>query len=131
MKVKQNILLLLHILVILVLVFGCANKAKELLTVNYHELSDNDLIQYYHSLNDEIEFLERPPISEVTIGLSTNYRSPYSDSVHENPGVSGQTEELRERRIEIYNALKKKGGPPSGKELNDLTAYINQTVTGR
>ena len=116
MKVKQNIFLLLLILVTLILVFGCANKTKELLAVNYQELSDNDLLNYYYRLNSKIEFIERPSESEVGIGLSTSYRSPYGSGVDKNTdaesNIDKELKELRERRKEILTALKERGLEP-------------------
>ena len=112
MKVKQNTVLILLILVASFLVFGCANKTKELLAVNYNEMSDSDLLRYFYSLNDEIERLEMQPGPQVGIGIGGyGRRAGGGIGISTSPG-SNSTEELRVRRIEVRLALKERGLEP-------------------
>ena len=112
MRLKQNIVLSLLFFAAMVLIFGCANKTKELLAVNYHEMSDDDLLRYFYSLNDEIDRLERQPGPQVGIGIGSYGRHSGGGIGISSGPVNSSTEELRKRRIEVLLALKKRGLEP-------------------
>ena len=112
MKFKQNITLLLLVLVALMLVSGCANKTKELLAVKYQEMSDNDLLRYFYQLNDEIERLEKQPGPQVGIGIGGFGRHTGGGIGLSTGTGSSNAEELRKRRIDVRLALKERGVEP-------------------
>ena len=112
MKVKQNIVLILFILLALIPVFGCANKTKALLAVKYQEMSDNDLLRYFYQLNDEIERLERQSGTQVGIGIG-GFGRHTGGGIGISTGTGGSSaEELRKRRIDVRLALKERGLEP-------------------
>ncbi|MDO9514966.1 MAG: hypothetical protein Q7J01_02555 [Syntrophales bacterium] len=112
MKMKQNIILLLLIVAAVLLVFGCAERTKELLAENYQKMSNDDLLRYFYRLNDEIENQEKPSGPRLGIGLGSFGRNA-GGGVGISSGSNGSTaEELRERRIDVRMELKKRGIVP-------------------
>ena len=112
MKIKQNIALLLLILAALILVSGCANKTKELLAVNYQEMSDNDLLRYFYQLNDEIDRVEKQSGPRVGIGIG-GFGGHAGGGIGLSTGTGGSNaEELRRRRIDVRLAMKERGLEP-------------------
>ena len=69
MKIKQSIVLSLLIIAAVFLVFGCADKTKELLAENYQKMSNDDLLRYFYRLNDEIESQEKQSGPQVGVGI--------------------------------------------------------------
>lgn len=112
MKIKQNIILSLLIIVVVVFAFGCANKTKELLAVDYQKMSDDDLLRYFYRLNDEIERLEKQSGPQVGIGIG-GFGGHIGGGVGISSGSTANTaEELRARRIDVRMDLKKRGIVP-------------------
>ena len=112
MKINQKIILLLFVLAAFILVSGCAGKTKELLSANYLEMGDNDLLRYFYQLNDEIDRLERQPGPRVGLGIGS-FGGHTSGSVGISTGTGGsKVEELKKRRIEVRLALKERGLEP-------------------
>jgi len=112
MKIKQNIILSLLIIVAVFLVFGCANKTKELLAEDYQKMSNDDLLRYFYRLNDEIERIEKQPGPQVSIGMG-GFGSHTGGGVGISSGSTGYAaEELRTRRIDVRMDLKKRGIVP-------------------
>ncbi len=112
MKIKQNIILSLLIIAAVVLVFGCADKTKELLAENYQKMSNDDLLRYFYRLNDEIESLEKQSGPQMGIGIG-GFGMHTGGGVGVSSGSTGYTaEELRARRIDVRMDLKKRGLVP-------------------
>ena len=58
-KTIGNTTILLLILTTVFFVLGCAGNSKALLAENYKTMSNENLLRYYYSLNDEIERQEK------------------------------------------------------------------------
>ena len=112
MKIKQNIILSLLIVVVVVLVFGCANKTKELLAEDYQKMSDDDLLRYFYRLNDEIERLEKQSGPQVGIGIGGFGRHTVGGVGISSGSTAYTADELRARRIDVRMDLKKRGIVP-------------------
>jgi uncharacterized membrane protein len=112
MKIKQNIILSLLIIVSVFLVFGCANKTKALLAENYQTMSDDELLRYFYRLNDEIERSEKQSGPQVSFGIG-GFGGHTGGGVGVSSGSTDYTaEELRARRIDVRMDLKKRGLVP-------------------
>lgn len=112
MKTRETIILAMLIVVALFLVFGCANKTKELLAEDYQKMSNDDLLRYFYRLNDEIERIEKQSGPQVSIGIG-GFGSHTGGGVGVSSGSTGYTaEELRARRIDVRMDLKKRGLVP-------------------
>ena len=112
MKIKKKIVLSLFIIMAVALVFGCANRTKELLALDYQEMSDNDLLRYFYRLNDEIERREKQSGPQVGIGIG-GFGSRTVGGVGISSGSTPYTaEELRTRRIDVRMKLKERGLEP-------------------
>lgn len=104
----------LSIILLSLLIFGfltgCADhnaRTQELLTEDYHSLSNDDLILYYYQLKDQIKAVERQRSgSSISLGLGM---SSYGSSSGRSGGVgvttSGSKQDvatnLRDRRNEV------------------------------
>jgi hypothetical protein len=112
MKIKQNIILSLLVIVAVFLVFGCANKTKELLAEDFQKMSNDELLRYFYRLNDEIERSEKQSGPQVGIGIG-GFGRHTGGGVGISSGSTGYTaEELRARRIDVRMDLKKRGIVP-------------------
>jgi hypothetical protein len=112
MKTRENIILAMLIVLAVFLVFGCANKTKELLAEDFQKMSDDDLLRYFYRLNDEIERIEKQPGPQVGIGIG-GFGRHTGGGVGISSGSTGYTaEELRARRIDVRMDLKKRGIVP-------------------
>ena len=63
----------LFIILLLSLLFGCANHAarnEELLAIDYQNLSNDELSLYYYDLQDQIDIVERrSSVPRLSLGL--------------------------------------------------------------
>ena len=112
MKMTRNIVMLLIILTTVFFVLGCAGGSKELLNEDYKKMSNENILRYYYSLNDEIERQEKQSGPQFGIGIgSFGYGVGGGASV--GTGGSGYTaDDLRARRIDVRLELKRRGLNP-------------------
>ena len=112
MKMTRNIAMLLIILTTVFFVLGCAGGSKELLNEDYKKMSNENILRYYYSLNDEIERQEKQSGPQFGIGIgSFGYGVGGGASV--GTGGSGYTaDDLRARRIDVRLELKRRGLNP-------------------
>jgi len=71
MKMTRNIAMLLIILTTVFFVLGCAGGSKELLNEDYKKMSNENILRYYYSLNDEIERQEKQSGPQFGIGIGS------------------------------------------------------------
>ena len=110
MKAKKCYILSLFIIVSVCLLFGCANRTKELIAQDYKQMSDEELLRYYYVLNDEIEKSEKPSGPQFGLGIG-GIGSHVGMGM--STGTTGYTAtELRDRRIEVRMDLNKRGIVP-------------------
>lgn len=97
MKMKRNIVLLFLIIAAMFLIWGCAERSKELLAEDYKKMGNEDILRYYYSLNDEIERQEKQSDPQVGGGVGVS------------SGASGYTaDDLRARRIDVRLELQRR-----------------------
>ena len=96
------------------LALSCASQGEDLLARDHTRMSDDELLKYYYQIEDGIAKCERPS-SGASIGFGTGVgvgrRSALGVGV--SKGVGGcNSDQLRERRIDVRMALKKRGINP-------------------
>ncbi len=112
MKAKNSFILMLLAVTAVFLIFGCADKTKDLLAEDYKKMTNDDLLRYYYRLNDEIESQEKQSGPQVGIGVG-GFGRHVGGGVGVSTGATGYAAtELRERRIDVRMELKKRGLTP-------------------
>ena len=112
MKMTRNIAMLLIILTTVFFVLGCAGGSKELLNEDYKKMSNENILRYYYSLNDEIERQEKQSGPQFGIGIG-GFGRGVGGGASVGTGGSGYTaNDLRARRIDVRLELKRRGLNP-------------------
>jgi hypothetical protein len=112
MKMTRNIAVLFIILTAVLLVLACAGGSKELLNEDYKKMSDENILRYYYSLNDEIERQEKQSGPQFGIGIG-GFGHGVGGGANVGTGGSGYTaDDLRARRIDVRLELKRRGLNP-------------------
>jgi hypothetical protein len=112
MKMTRNIAILLIILTAVFFVFACAGGSKELLNEDYKKMSNENILRYYYSLNDEIERQEKQSGPQFGIGIGS-FGHGVGGGASVGTGGSGYTaDDLRARRIDVRLELKRRGLNP-------------------
>jgi len=112
MKMTRNIAMLLIILTTVFFVLGCAGGSKELLNEDYKKISNENILRYYYSLNDEIERQEKQSGPQFGIGIGS-FGHGVGGGASVGMGGSGYTaDDLRARRIDVRLELKRRGLNP-------------------
>jgi hypothetical protein len=112
MKMTRNIAMLLIILTTVFFVLGCAVGSKELLNEDYKKMSNENILRYYYSLNDEIERQEKQSGPQFGIGIGS-FGHGVGGGASVGTGGSGYTaDDLRARRIDVRLELKRRGLNP-------------------
>ena len=112
MKMTRNIAMLLIILTTVFFVLGCAGGSKELLNEDYKKMSNENILRYYYSLNDEIERQEKQFGPQFGIGIGS-FGHGVGGGASVGMGGSGYTaDDLRARRIDVRLELKRRGLNP-------------------
>ena len=107
-KSTRNIAILFFIFAAVSFVLGCAGNSKELLAENYKAMSNENLLRYYYSLNDEIERQEKQSGPQFGIGIGS-FGSGVGGGAGVTTGGSGYTaDDLRARRIDVRLELQKR-----------------------
>lgn len=118
LKMTRTILLMLCLSIFLGACANHATQTRDLLTVDYPTLSDDQLTLHYYALEDQIERVERSAVSpriNLGFGLSRyGLSSGTSGGVGVSSGVGKKTtaDDLRERRNEVKLELLKRGISP-------------------
>lgn len=112
MKMTRNVAMLLIILTTVFFVLGCAGGSKELLNEDYKKMSNENILRYYYSLNDEIERQEKQSSPQFSIGIGS-FGHGVGGGAGVGTGGSGYTaDDLRARRIDVRLELQKRGLTP-------------------
>ena len=112
MKMTRNIAMLLIILTTVFFVLGCAGGSKELLNEDYKKMSNENILRYYYSLNDEIERQEKQSGPQFGIGIGS-FGHGVGGGASVGTGGSGYTaDDLRARRIDVRLELKRRSLNP-------------------
>ena len=111
-KTIGNTTILLLILTTVFFVLGCAGNSKALLAENYKTMSNENLLRYYYSLNDEIERQEKQSGPQIGIGIGS-FGNGVGGGAGVSTGGSGYTaDDLRARRIDVRLELKRRNLNP-------------------
>jgi hypothetical protein len=96
-----------------VLCFGMRRGvSKELLNEDYKKMSNENILRYYYSLNDEIERQEKQSGPQFGIGIGS-FGHGVGGGASVGMGGSGYTaDDLRARRIDVRLELKRRGLNP-------------------
>ena len=99
---------------VIIIVGGCVATGQDILTRDYSKMSDEELLRYYYELEEEIDKCEHRSTG-TAIGFGTGFgigrRAGMGFGV--NHGVyECDSTHLRDRRIEVRLALKKRGLNP-------------------
>jgi uncharacterized membrane protein len=112
MKMTRNVAMLIIIFTTVFFVLGCAGGSKELLNEDYKKMSNENILRYYYSLNDEIERQEKQSSPQFGIGLGS-FGHGVGGGAGVSTGGSGYTaDDLRARRIDVRLELKRRGLNP-------------------
>jgi hypothetical protein len=110
MKIKMSVAIGL-LLVVLLIISGCAGQSKELLGEDYKKMNNEQLLEYFYRLNDEIEKQEKQagPSFGIGIGGFGHGREGVGGGVGVGTGGTAYTaDDLRQRRIEVRMELKRR-----------------------
>jgi hypothetical protein len=111
-KIIRNATILLLIFMAVFFVLGCAGKSTALLAEDYKAMSNDNLLRYYYTLNDEIERQEKQSSPQFGIGIG-GFGHGVGSGASVNTGGSGYTaDDLRARRIDVKLELKRRGLNP-------------------
>ncbi|MCX5850278.1 MAG: hypothetical protein NTW65_12655 [Deltaproteobacteria bacterium] len=112
MKIIRNISILLLIITAVIFILGCAGKSTELLAEDYKTMSNENILRYYYSLNDEIERQEKQSSPQFGIGIGS-FGHGVGGGASVGTGGSGYTaDDLRARRIDVRLELKRRNLNP-------------------
>ena len=113
----KRIFLAITLLLVPLFLFSCSGTQKELLSKDHTKMSDDELLKYYYQLEDEIAKCEHKSSGgSIGIGGGRGWGSRGGFGgvgVGASKGIGGcDSDDLRERRIDVRLALKKRGLNP-------------------
>jgi len=112
MKTRINIAVGMLIIFAALIIAGCANKSTELLAEDYKKMNNEQILEYFYRLNDEIEKQEKQSGPSFGIGVGGMGRG-VGGGVGVGTGGTGYTaDDLRERRVEIRMEMKRRNINP-------------------
>jgi hypothetical protein len=88
---------------------GCASRGAQLLRLDYQAMSDEELLQYYYQLDEEVAKCEAR-LGRTSVGVGTGYGTGgFGLGVGVSQAVGGcDLDALRQRRGEVRFLLKKR-----------------------
>lgn len=112
MKIKMNIAIGLLMIFAALIIAGCASKSTEMLAEDYKKMNNEQLLEYFYRLNDEIDKQEKQSGPTFGVGIGGGGRHA-GGGVGVGTGGTGYTaEDLRQRRVEIRMEMKKRNINP-------------------
>lgn len=107
MKIEAIIVTGLLLLLTVFIFSGCAGTSK-LLTEDYQAMNDEQLLEYFYRLNDEIERQEKSSGPTFGVGMGSFGRG-VGGGIGLSTGETGYTaDDLRKRRIETRLELNRR-----------------------
>jgi hypothetical protein len=95
---------------------GCAGHSSQLLDENYKTMNNEQLLEYFYRLNDEIEKQEKQTGPSVGIGFGgfgLGRRGAIGSGVGvETGGTAYTADDLRQRRVEVRMEMKRRNITP-------------------
>jgi len=112
MKIKINRIIGILMILAVLIVSGCAGQSKELLAEDYKKMNNEQILEYFYRLNDEIEKQEKQTGPSFGVGVG-GFGRGVGGGVGVGTGGTGYTaDDLRERRIEIRMEMKRRNINP-------------------
>lgn len=112
MQIKKNIVFGFALIIAALIFAGCAGKSTELLAQDPNNMNNDQLLEYFYRLNDEIEKQEKQTGPSFGIGIGGIGRSVGGGVGVGTGGTAYTADDLRERRIEVRMELKRRGIQP-------------------
>jgi hypothetical protein len=112
MKKKESIAFGIALIFVVMIFAGCASKSTELLAQDPNHMNNDQLLEYFYRLNDEIEKQEKQTGPSFGIGIGGIGRSVGGGVGVGTGGTAYTADDLRERRIEVRMELKRRGIQP-------------------
>lgn len=112
MKIRINIISGILMILVLVIGAGCAGKSKELLAEDYKKMNNEQLLEYFYRLNDEIEKQEKQTGPSIGVGIGGFGRGVGGGVGVGTGGTAYTADDLRQRRIEIRMEMKRRNINP-------------------
>jgi hypothetical protein len=109
---KKNIALGVFAIMTALILLGCASKSTEMLAEDFIKMDNNQLLEYFYRLNDEIEKQEKQTGPSFGIGVGGGGRA-MGGGVGVGTGGTGYTaDDLRKRRVDVRMEMKKRNLNP-------------------
>jgi len=112
MKIRITMIIGLGMIMTALLCIGCAGKSKELLAEDYKKMNNEQLLEYFYRLNDEIEKQEKQTGPSFGIGVGSYGRGVGGGVGVGTGGTNYTADDLRDRRIEIRMEMKRRNINP-------------------
>lgn len=112
MNVKKMIVAGLLVSVLAFILGGCASQSKEMLAQDYKAMSNDQLLEYFYRLNDEIEKQEKKTGPSFGIGIGGGGRGVGGGVGVGTGGTAYTAEDLRQRRVEVRMEMKRRNINP-------------------
>lgn len=112
MRIKSFAAMVLIMTFTLLYIAGCAGTSTEILAEDFKKMNNDQLLEYFYRLNDEIEKQEKQTGPSFGVGIGGFGRN-VGGGVGVGTGGTGYTaEDLRKRRVEVRMELKKRNLNP-------------------
>lgn len=112
MNTKRILMMSMIAVLALLVLSACASKSTEILAEDYGKMNDEQILEYFYRLNDEIEKQEKSSGPSFGIGIGGGGRG-LGGGVGVGTGGTGYTaEDLRKRRVEVRMELKRRNITP-------------------
>ena len=114
---KSKIFMAYVAVIVALILLGCASKSTEMLAEDFNKMNNDQLLEYFYRLNDEIEKQEKQTGPSFGIGLGGFGFGHGHGGIGGGVGVgTGQTaytaDDLRQRRVEVRMELKRRNINP-------------------
>lgn len=107
-KIAMGVLAVMMAMILL----GCASKSTEILAEDFIKMNNDQLLEYFYRLNDEIEKQEKQSGPSFGIGIGGVGRG-VGGGVGVGTGGTGYTaDDLRKRRVDVRMELKRRNINP-------------------
>ena len=110
MKVKITLGLLVAFA--FVLIAGCTGSSKEILAEDFKKMNNDQLLEYFYRINDEIDKQEKQISPSFGVGVGGFGRHTGGGVGIGTGGTAYTAEDLRQRRVEVRMELKRRNITP-------------------
>ncbi len=114
MKIRINMYISIGILLILtvLIIAGCAGSSTEILAEDFKKMNNDQLLEYFYRLNDEIDKQEKQTSPSFGVGVGGFGRHTGGGVGVGTGGTAYTAEDLRKRRIEVRMEMKRRNINP-------------------